>query len=795
MKYEYTQNRELSWLKFNERCLEEASNKEIPVLERLNFYEIFNSNLDEFFMIRVGSLKDLYQLNEVVVDSKTNMTPKEQLDNIYIRVRDLYAKREAIYEELVEELASKNIIISQSKNLNQDDLKKVKKIIKNDVFPFLSPQLIDFNHPFPNLENKTSYIIVTLSDKKNKELFGILEINNKITKSIYLNNNYLFVEKLLYDFVDLIFKGYKITTKNIIRVTRNGDLNVEDSVLEEHDDFRKLMKQLLKKRKTLTPVRLECHKKLDDKIKNYLLGKLNLTENEVFISKPPFSLGFFNSELRKKVEYKNLLYPKLEQVPCKFLKSEDKIINQVRKHDVLLFYPFNSIDPFVKLIKEAAYSKTVQSIKITIYRLASKSKLVDYLCLAAEMGKEVTVLIELRARFDEMNNIDYSERLEYSGCKVMYGFDEFKVHSKLCLITENINGEVSYITQIGTGNYNETTVNIYTDYSLITANKEIGYDAAMFFQNMSLANLDYKYDRFLVSPYYMRDELIAYIDDEIKKKEKGYIFLKLNSITDLKLINKLVEASQAGVKINMIVRGICCILPQVSNYTDNITIKSIVGRFLEHSRIYQFGKGQDSTLFISSADWMTRNTIRRVEVAVPILDNKIKQEILDNIEIMWHDNVNGRILGNDGNYYKINNDTILLDSHKYFLTPLKVESKSIKNNLLSNFNKLLKINNVNFKRKALYNKQELAYNVVFEYEINNNYIEVINLLKNDKMNKHLLAKYLYINKILENNNDNLYLVIKNNDTIENLKAFSDLGIKVYNKDNINDLIKELTKKI
>ena len=552
------------------------------------------------------------------------------------------------------------------------------------------------------------------------------------------------------------------------------------------------MKQLLKKRKTLTPVRLECHKKLDDKLKEYLINKLNLTENEIFVSKAPFSLAFL-SELRKEANYKKYLYPKFEHIDSKYLKSNDSIIAQVKNHDALLFYPFNSIDPFIKLIKEAAYSKTVTSIKITIYRLASKSKLVDYLCLAAEMGKEVTILIELRARFDELNNIDYSERLEYSGCKVMYGFDEFKVHSKLCLITENVDGKVKYITQIGTGNYNESTVNVYTDYSLITANEEIGQDASMFFQNMLLANLDYSYNHFLVSPYHLRNELISLIDEEIAKGQDGYIFLKLNSITDIKLINKLVEASKAGVTVNMIVRGICCIIPEKKGFTDNIHIHSIVGRFLEHSRIYQFGKGLEAKMYISSADWMTRNTVRRVEVAVPILDNRIKQDILDEITIMWNDNVNGRVLASDGNYYKLKQQEVLVDSHKYFLTAIKEEKVKSKNTLLLEFNKLLKDNNLSYNKKVMYQKEELAYNLLFEYQVNNTYIEVINISKNDKINQHTIAKYLYITKVLENNGDKLCLIIKNSDDLNIINNFFRIGIKAYNKNNINRLIEELMK--
>lgn len=790
---EYTQNRELSWLKFNERVLEEANNLNIPVLERLNFFEIFNSNLDEFFMIRVGSLKDLYLLNDNVIDTKTGDTPKEQLDKIYQRVKELYIKKEEIYKNLVKDLANNNINFIQTKNLNQEEEKQIKKTFKGQIMPFLSPQVIDFNHPFPNLENKKSYIIVTIADKSNKDIFGIVEVNSRLVKMLKLKeNNYLFVEKILYDYVNLIFKGFKIKSKNIIRLTRNGDLNVDDNILEEHEDFRKLMKQLLKKRKTLTPVRLECHKKLDDKLKEYLINKLNLTENEIFVSKAPFSLAFL-SELRKEANYKKHLYPKFEHIDSKYLKNNDSIIAQVKNHDALLFYPFNSIDPFIKLIKEAAYSKTVTSIKITIYRLASKSKLVDYLCLAAEMGKEVTILIELRARFDELNNIDYSERLEYSGCKVMYGFDEFKVHSKLCLITENVDGKVKYITQIGTGNYNESTVNVYTDYSLITANEEIGQDASMFFQNMLLANLDYSYNHFLVSPYHLRNELISLIDEEIAKGHDGYIFLKLNSITDIKLINKLVEASKAGVTVNMIVRGICCIIPEKKGFTDNIHIHSIVGRFLEHSRIYQFGKGLEAKMYISSADWMTRNTVRRVEVAAPILDNRIKQDILDEITIMWNDNVNGRVLASDGNYYKLKQQEVLVDSHKYFLTAIKEEKVKSKNTLLLEFNKLLKDNNLSYNKKVMYQKEELAYNLLFEYQVNNTYIEVINISKNDKINQHTIAKYLYITKVLENNGDKLCLIIKNSDDLNIINNFFRIGIKAYNKNNINRLIEELMK--
>lgn len=791
MAYEFTQNRELSWLKFNERVLEEANNSDIPLLERIKFFEIFNSNLDEFFMIRVGSLKDLDSIKSGVIDSKTGMTPKEQLIKIYDAVRKIYNKKDNIYKSLVEEISKNGISFLQLKNYK--DEKKIRKFFKQEILPYLSAQIIDINHPFPHLENKRSYIITILESNEKIDTYGIVAVPDSIPSYLEFDGNYIFSEKLIYDLSDIVFKGYKIKNKNIIRVTRNADLNVEDGELELQDDFRKVMRQLIKKRNRLNPVRVECHKTLQYQTELFLKEKLKIENNEFFVSKSPFSLNFIYNIINK-AEYKDFLYPKLEQKDNSYIDINKGIINQIRKKDVLLFYPFERMEPFLRLIKEAANDKNVTAIQITIYRLSQHSRLVDYLCQAAENGKEVTALIELRARFDENSNINYSEKLEEAGCHVMYGFDEFKVHSKICLTTLKIDNKVSYITQIGTGNYNEKTVNLYTDYSLMTANPKIGVDAHNFFQNMLLGNLYGEYNELLVAPHALRPQIISLIDEEIKKGSNGYIFFKLNSITDINIINKLSEASKAGVKIELIIRGICTILPEIPRHTENISIMSIVGRFLEHSRIYMFGKGNSAKIYISSADMMTRNTIRRVEIAVPILENDIKEEIKEHINIMLHDNINGRKLTSTGDYVSLNNETLVVNSHEYFLHKPEIEKN--KKNVISvkmALNKLIAINKIECKKNQSIILESLGTKLIVDYIIANKYVLVVNIGYSEEGMRRFYEKYYLLNSIFSSKNIEMIIVLKNKVEDSYLKRLKTLGINCYTIDNLEELVDKLKK--
>lgn len=651
----YTQNRELSWLKFNQRVLEEAQDPSVPLLERMKFVAIFTSNLDEFFMIRVGSLFDMAAADPKAVDSRSGMTPSQQLEKIYEAVAPLYKERDKTYAEIKKQLHPYGVCGLDFKELEQSEKKYVKKYFKEQVLPVLSPQIVDANHPFPHLLNKELYVTAMLK-QNNRTMLGIVPIPNFISDILYLPGHdirYIRMEKVIMEYLNLVFGQYEVTEKNYICVTRNADIAPDDEALEVNDDFRYLMKQTLHKRKRMAVVRLEIAEKLNTETEKYFCEKFNITKRQIFRTKMPMKLDYMfaiSGNLPDSMK-RALIYRPFSPQPSGRLE-EGSIMRQIRKKDVLLFYPYESMEPFLQLIKEAAFDPSVMTIKITIYRLAKKARLVEYLCAAAENGKEVTVLIELRARFDEQNNIDWSERLEEAGCRVIYGFEGYKVHSKICLITYRHRNEIQYITQIGTGNYNEKTAAMYTDLSLMTADREIGEDAALFFQNMSIGNLDGIYRHLIVSPTSLKPKILQLMDQEIRKGAKGRIIMKMNSLTDVDFIEKAAEASQAGVRVDLIVRGICCILPGIPGYTENITISSIVGRYLEHPRIFSFGTGTDQKIYIGSADMMTRNTEKRVEVAAPVLDPDVKRQVNGYLEVMLADNVKARVLQKDGTYRK-----------------------------------------------------------------------------------------------------------------------------------------------
>lgn len=670
----YTQNRELSWLKFNQRVLEEAQDTTVPLLERMKFVAIFTSNLDEFFMIRVGSLFDMAHTDANNRDSRSGMTPKEQLDKIFEAVAPLYKERDKTYAELKKQLQPYGICGLNFKDLEQNEKKYVKKYFKEQILPVLSPQIVDAIHPFPHLLNKEVYVTASLrfKEKSNvKNMMGIVSIPPFMSEILQLPGHdvrYIRMEKVIMEFLGLVFSRYEVSDANYICVTRNADIAPDDEALEISDDFRYLMKETLHKRRRMAVVRLEVAEKLKPDMEAYFCEKFNIEPTQIFRTKVPMKMNFvfgINGKLpesmKRSLEYRSFTPQNSPHV------QDSNVMRQVKRKDILLYYPYESMDPFLKMIKEASVDPNVVTIKITIYRLAKKARLVEYLCAAAENGKDVTVLIELRARFDEQNNIDWSERMEEAGCRVIYGFEDYKVHSKICLITYRNRNEIQYITQIGTGNYNEKTAAMYTDLSLMTANPAIGKDAAEFFKNMSISNLNGSYDHIIVSPTSLKQKVLYLIDEEIRKGEKGRIIMKMNSLTDVDFISKISEASKAGVRVDLIVRGICCILPGVQGYTENVRVMSIVGRYLEHARIFSFGTGMSQKVYIGSADMMTRNTEKRVEVACPILDENIKRQINHYLKVMLNDNVKARVLQSDGTFVKKKVTGNSIDSQRIFM--------------------------------------------------------------------------------------------------------------------------------
>ena len=666
----YTQNRELSWLKFNQRVLEEAKDSSVPLLERMKFVSIFTSNLDEFFMIRVGSLYDMSLTDNSTIDSRSGMNPKEQLDAIFAAVAPLYKERDKTYSEIKKLLNPYGVCGLSIKELEQQEKKYVKKYFKDQILPILSPQIVDANHPFPHLLNKELYVIASLK-QNGTSMIGIVPVPQFVSDILYLPGHdirYIRMEKVIMEYLDVVFDKYEVSNKNYICVTRNADVSPDDEALEINDDFRLLMQETLHKRRRMAVVRMETAEPLDKELEKYFCDKFKITPAQIYRTKMPMKLDYIFSIMDKVPASlkRSLIDEPFTPQPSRYL-TDGKVIPQVKKKDILLSYPYESMDPFLRMIKEAAYDPTVLTIRITIYRLAKKARLVEYLCAAAENGKEVTVLIELRARFDEQNNIDWSERLEEAGCRVIYGFEGYKVHSKICLITYRNRNNIEYITQVGTGNYNEKTATMYTDVSLITADKGIGEDAAVFFKNMSIGNLNGSYQHIIVSPTSLKPKVLSMMDEEIKKGTNGRIIMKMNSVTDVDFIQKVSEASNAGVKVDLIVRGICCILPGVKGYTENLRVTSIVGRYLEHPRIFLFGTGADQKIYIGSADMMTRNTEKRVEVACPVYDETIRKQLTHMLKIMLADNVKARELKSDGKYYMKEKGTSKVNSQEYFM--------------------------------------------------------------------------------------------------------------------------------
>ena len=654
----YTQNRELSWLQFNARVLAEAEDENVPLLERFKFLAIFTSNLDEFFMIRVGSLCDMAAVDKEHTDSKSGLTAKEQLHLIYKAVEPLYARRDAAFSDVDSKLSAIGLRRLTMDSLAPDEQKYIKRYFKDIIAPVLSPQIVDSHHPFPHLEGKVLHIAALLSHKKTERL-GLLPVPASLPPVVFLPetpSRYILTEDILLAYADHVFEMYDVLEKTVLCVTRNADIQEDDETFGVEDgDFRKKMEKLLRQRRRMAVVRVEINRPISDHFKEHFRSRFEVSDAQIFLSRTaPLKLGYafsLGEHLPKKKRAFLSDAPFTPQQPA-MLSAGQSLLKAALQRDILLSYPYESMEPFLQMIREAANDPAVLAIRITIYRLASKAKLVEYLCAAAENGKDVTALIELRARFDEQNNIDWSERMEEAGCKIIYGFEDYKVHSKICLITRRERGAVRHITQVGTGNYNEKTAKQYTDVSLITADERIGQDAGAFFNNMALGNLSGRYSRLFVAPTSLKNNILALMDEQIAKGKDGYILLKFNSLTDIDVIAKLREASCAGVTVEMIVRGICCLLPGVPGHTENITVTSIVGRFLEHSRIYVFGRGDEEKMYISSADLMTRNTERRVEIACPIDDPAVRTRLHDILYAMQHDTVKARVLQPDGTYCK-----------------------------------------------------------------------------------------------------------------------------------------------
>lgn len=674
------ENRELSWLKFNERVLEEAEDTSVPLCERMTFLSIFQSNLDEFFMVRVGSLEDQKLLSQKLRENKTNMTAGEQIEAILKRVAELNERKDAIYASIMKEVGEKGVHLTDFKALAKSESKYLEEYFMKEIVPLLSVMIVGRKQPFPFLKGQEIYALAVLGTRNGKKKIGIIPCSSSVFPRLIRiptkDDTYMLVEELILHFLPKVYKGYKVLEKSVIRVTRNADIDF-NAIYDEDLDYRDKMAQIVKLRKKLAPVRLELSRDINEDMIKQVCEYAEMEEPHVFLNQAPLDLSFlFQIEdiLRKDA---NLVYQRRVPQPSPMLKSNEHIIPQILDHDVLLSYPYESIKPFLQMLQEAARDPEVISIRMTLYRLARNSKVVEALTEAAENGKQVDVLVELKARFDEANNIEWSRTLEDAGCHVVYGIDGLKVHSKLCLITRKVGDEIQYITQVGTGNYNEKTSRLYTDLSLITADKRIGEEAAKVFQAILLGSVVEDMEHLLVAPKCLQNKVLAMIENEIQIAKEGkpaYIGIKINSLTDKKIIDKLIDASRAGVKIDMVIRGINCLRSGIPGDTGNIHIVSIVGRFLEHSRIYIFGTHDRDKVYIASADFMTRNTLRRVEVAAPLYDETVKNKVRKMFATMLRDNVKAREQQPDGSYQKLSMVGPVLNSQEYFYEEAYMEA-------------------------------------------------------------------------------------------------------------------------
>ena len=667
-------NREYSWLLFNKRVLDQSVDLTNPLLERCKFLSIFTSNLDEFFMVRVGSLYNESISEPQATENKTRLTSAKQLDGIAEVVQKLYELRASCYSALRKELGKNGLRILRAEDLTPRQTEECRQIFLRHVLPLLSLMVLDAKHPLMQFENKRSYMICQL-EKDGRRMIGVISVNPSLDRLYRLSGEkkvrLIPLEELVRLFGKLAFTGYTVNEQMLMRVTRNADFDthIDDSDVER--DFSEIMKKKVESRAKLNVVRLEVDN-AESKLKDFVLKLLDLNpkfcfcDERFFDYKFLFSLGnYFSAE-----EGAPLKYPPFKGAVSDELALTPSLIDTVFRHDVFLSYPYDAMTPVVDLLEECSKDKRVSSIMITIYRLAHHSRIAELLCRASENGKQVVVVIELCARFDEENNMYFASKLQEAGCTIIYGMENYKVHSKIISIVLKEGEELRYITHLGTGNYNESTSKQYTDLNIVTSDKKIGEDAVAFFRNISICNTEFEYERLLVAPKTLKSGLIRYMDREIEKAkngEEGYILAKMNSLTDKEIIDKFAEASAAGVKIELVIRGICCLLPGVPGKTENIRVISIVGRFLEHSRVYSFGRGKDRVTYISSADLMTRNTDKRVEIAAPVLDSRIADRIVGILQTMLADNIKARKLCADGEYRKVETLGDPLDAQAYFL--------------------------------------------------------------------------------------------------------------------------------
>ncbi len=676
----YFDNRELSWLKFNERVLEEAEDEALPLMERLNFVSIFCSNLDEFFMVRAGTLHDQTLVKDAKRDNKTGLTPAEQLEKIALRTAELLPRKEKAYKEIISGLGKYGVEqVYPDKIKDSEQARWLEKYFDKEILPLLSPSVVDKHHPLPFLKNKELYAGVALRDKNGSKhnVLGILPltVSEICGRIIFMPNDenklkFILIEDLIIHYADRVFPNFELIDKNIFRITRNADIDVDEALYDHDVDFRDVMEELIKKRKKLAPIRIEMFARNSVIDKEVLAKKLGLeTGSEfIFIQNCPLDFDFVGALRDKLADKRELFFAPMVPQQAAMISKNERMIAQAEKKDILLFYPYETFNSFIRLLDEATTDPSVVSIKITLYRVARDSKIVNALIRAAENGKDVLALVELRARFDEENNIGWAKRLADAGVTVIYGLDSLKVHSKLLLITRRIGNEIKYITQVGTGNYNERTSRLYTDLTLITSDMEFGTDASLIFNNLSIGAAVESSSTLWVAPNCLKSRVVEMIDREITYGRDGYIGIKMNSLTDIDIIQKLVEAGKRGVKVELIIRGICCLVAGIPDCTDNITVTSIVGRFLEHSRIYIFGKNDRRRIYISSADFMTRNTERRVEVAAPIKSPQLQKALLGIFNTMLKDNVKARVQLPDGTYAKkkLADGEAPLDSQSFF---------------------------------------------------------------------------------------------------------------------------------
>lgn len=676
---EYTGNRELSWLQFNERCLEEAEDVTVPALERMNFVSIFASNLDEFYMVRVGSLLDQIRVGADKRDPLSGLTPKQQLKHICRRTAALYPKKDRIYDAVRMELKRKGIVLEQMDEWTEFHRTKARKYLSHTLREKLKVRFINGYQDFPILENGRMYYMAKL-DSDASDYFVLVEadpslqplysVGEREAEEKTVNFSYLFLSDIIMSYMDELVLPFRLLEKTRIRIIRNAEIKEKDDTTPLSEDFRQQMQVLLQDRVRQPVVRLEM---MDEatQIRQFLLSELKLREKQCFLSHSPLQFDFMNQLEREIPEAERRLLQYREYEPRKLdLLPEERILDAVHSGDILSFYPYDSMDTFLRFLKEASEDPHVVEIRMTIYRMSRDTRIAQYLAQAAERGKKVRVLIELRARFDEQNNIQWSKMLEIAGCKVYYGseaLDDYKVHCKICQVVMNEMGRKTYITQVGTGNYNEKTAKLYTDFSLITYNQKLGKEISRFFKNICKERYfeDYKY--ILAAPQSLKAELLHQIDVERNRGSKGRIFIKVNSITDPDIIERLSKASNAGVQIRMIVRGICCIVPGIPGRTENVEIVNLVGRYLEHSRVYVFGSGREERMYIASADLMVRNTERRVELAVPILSQKLRKQIKRILLLNFKDNVKGRYIDANGCYRKKRSSGTPIDSQKMLM--------------------------------------------------------------------------------------------------------------------------------